>query len=368
MKIPFLDLRAQHVVIKGEIKRSLKEVMDTTAFASGPFVQKFEEQFSEFCGAKYCVAVNSGTSALHLALLSHGINSGDEVITVPNTFIATAWAITYCNAKPVFVDVDSNTWLMNPDLIEQAITPKTKAILPVHLYGQPVDLDQINKIAKKNNLIVIEDAAQAHAATYKQNRIGGLGNTTCFSFYPGKNLGACGEGGAVVTDDKDIANHIRMLRDHGQSKKYHHDFIGYNYRMDGFQGSILSVKLKYLQDWTQKRNKIAHLYNNGLLDIKNLQVPYVRNYVTSAFHLYVIHTEHRDDLLNYLNNNGISSGLHYPIPIHLQPAAASLGYSIGDFVVCEAQARRILSIPIHQYLVEKDVQFVADAVNNFYSR
>ena len=367
MKVPFLDLKAQFRVIKNEVESSLQEVMENTAFASGPFVQKFEEEFAEFCGAKYCVAVNSGTSALHLALLSHGINSGDEVITVPNTFIATAWAITYCGAKPVFVDVDPETWLIDPKLIEKEITPKTKAILPVHLYGQPADMDSINEIAKRRGLIVIEDAAQAHGAMYKDKRIGGLGNTTCFSFYPGKNLGAYGEGGSVVTDDEEIANYISMLRDHGQSKKYYHDFVGYNYRMDGFQGAVLSIKLKYLQEWTDKRNEIARSYSDGLKNIDGLQVASVRDKAVSAFHLYVIHTVQRNDLLKYLTEKGISTGLHYPIPIHLQKAYKHLNYNKSDYPITEKNTAECLSLPMYPEMTDEQVSIVISRMKRFFN-
>lgn len=368
MKIPFLDLKAQYNVIKGEVEIGLQEVMANTAFASGPFVQKYEKEFAEFCGAKYCVAVNSGTSALHIALLAHDIKPGNEVITVPNTFVATAWSISYCGAKPVFVDVDSKTWLMNPDLIEKAITSKTKAILPVHLYGQPADMDPINEIAKKHNLIVIEDAAQAHAATYNEKVIGSLGNTTCFSFYPGKNLGAYGEGGAVVSDNETVVKKMRMLRDHGQSKKYHHDFVGYNYRMDGFQGAVLSVKLKYLQEWTDKRNKMAQRYNYGLQDIEGLQVAYVRDNDVSAFHLYVIHTEKRDELMKYLNEHEIAAGLHYPIPIHLQKAYEHLNHKKGDFPITEKNAAQCLSLPLYPELNIESQKKVIRATKNYFCK
>ena len=367
MEVPFLDLKAQHIVIKDEVISSLQEVMLNTAFVSGPFVQKFEEEFAEFCGVKYCVSVNSGTSALHVALLAHGIQPGNEIITVPNTFIATTWAITYCGAKPVFVDVDPETLLMNPDLIERAITPKTKAIIPVHLYGQPVDMDPINEITKKHNLIVIEDAAQAHAATYNGKRIGSLGNTTCFSFYPWKNLGAYGEGGAVVTDDKDISEYIRMLRDHGQSKKYYHDFVGFNYRMDGFQGAVLSIKLKYLQEWTDKRNNIARCYSDGLEDINGLKVAHVRDNTVSAYHLYVIHTEKRDNLMQYLSEQGISAGFHYPIPIHLQKAYRHLNYKKGDFPFTEKNAKQCLSLPLYAEMSNEQIEVVISSIFKYFS-
>jgi dTDP-4-amino-4,6-dideoxygalactose transaminase len=362
MKVPFLDLKAQNRVIKPEIDAALQEVIQNTAFASGPFVQKFEDRFAEFCNGKFCVAVNSGTSALHSALLAYGIESGDEVITVPNTFIATTWAITYCGANPVFVDVDPETFLMNPDLIEQAITSKTKAILPVHLYGQPADMNSINEIAQKHGLTVIEDAAQAHASTYRGCRVGGLGNTTCFSFYPGKNLGAYGEGGAIVTSDEKIANHLRLLRDHAQPKKYYHEFVGYNYRMDGFQGAVLNVKLKYIQEWTDKRNEVARKYSEGLREIEGLQIPVVRPDAVSAFHLYVIHSVKRDELMKHLQDCGVAAGLHYPIPIHLQNAYKHLNHSKGDFPIAEMNADQCLSLPMYAEMSDEQIGIVVDSV------
>jgi dTDP-4-amino-4,6-dideoxygalactose transaminase len=366
MKIPFLDLKAQFSIVKNEIESSLQEVIKNTAFASGPFVKQFEKEFAEFCGTEHCITVNSGTSALHVALLAHGVQSGDEVITVPNSFIATSWAITYCGAKPVFVDVDAETYLINCDLIEKAITSKTKVILPVHLYGQPANINRINEIAKKHNLIVIEDSAQAHAATYDCLRVGSKNNTSCFSFYPGKNLGAYGEGGAVTTNDDDVANRIRMLRDHGQSKKYHHEIIGFNYRMDGFQGAVLSVKLKYLQQWTDKRNVIANMYKDGLKDIKELQLPVIRTDMVSAYHLYVIHTKYRDDLLSHLSKNGIAAALHYPVPIHLQEAYEHLNYKKGDFPVTESNAQQCLSLPMYAELPHQNVKEIILAISNFF--
>ena len=366
MKVEFLNLKAQYNIIKEEIDSSLRDVIALTAFSSGPFVEKFEKKFLEFCGTKYCIAVNSGTSALHLSLLAHRIQPGDEIITVPNSFISTTWAITYCRAVPVFIDVDQKTWLMDPELIEEAITSRTKAIMPVHLYGQPANMDTINEIAKKYGLIVIEDAAQAHAAKYKGKMIGSLGNTTCFSFYPGKNFGAYGKGGAVITDDVDIANHIRILRDHGQSKKYYHDFVGYNYRMDGFQGSVLSVKLKYLKQWTDRRNTIAQFYTNSLRDIEGLQVAHYRDNIISAFHLYVIHTPRRFELMYYLQEKGISTGLHYPIPIHLQKAYKQLNHKSGDYPISEMNAKNCLSLPIYSELKTEQINYVCESIHSFY--
>jgi dTDP-4-amino-4,6-dideoxygalactose transaminase len=364
--ISFLDLKSQYNALKIEIQNSIQQVLDNTAFALGPNVKQFEGSFSTFCDSEYCIAVNSGTSALHVALLAHGIQPGDEVITVPNSFIATTWAITYCGATPVFVDVDSETWLMNPDLIEQAITPKTKAMIPVHLYGQPADMDPINNIAKKYGLIVIEDAAQAHAATYKGQKIGGLGNTTCFSFYPGKNLGAYGEGGAVVTNDENITKHIQKLRDHGQSEKYRHEMIGYNYRMDGIQGAVLDVKLKYLQEWTSKRNDIALRYQNNLNEIEQIQLPHIRKDSKSSFHLYVVHNEKRNDLMNYLNEKGIATGLHYPVSIHLQKAYKHLGYKKGEFPIAEKNAEQCLSFPLYPELPGDQIDYICNNINKYF--
>lgn len=367
MKIPFLDLRAQYNSINEEVQASIQDVFNDTAFASGPYVEKFESNFSSFCNAKYCIAVNSGTSALHLALLAHGISPGDEIITVPNSFIATTWAISYCGAKPIFVDVDPQTWLINTDLIEKAITPKTKAILPVHLYGQPANMIHVNEIAKKYNLTVIEDAAQAHAATYKGEKIGSLGNTTCFSFYPGKNLGAYGEGGAIVTDDKEMALKMQKLRNHGQSERYYHDLLGYNYRMDGLQGAILNVKLKYLAQWTNKRNEIALNYQKSLNIIDAIQTPYINEEVTSAFHLYVIHTDKREILNNYLNEKGISTGFHYPVPIHLQKPYLSLNHSKGDFPISEFNAEKCLSLPMYPELNEEQISYISNTIINYFN-
>ena len=368
MKIPFLDLKAQYNTINNKIDKKLKEVINNTAFVSGKYVEEFEDSFANFCETKYCVGLNSGTSALHAALLAHGIKSGDEIITVPNSFIATTWAISYCGAKPVFVDVDPKTFLIDHNLIESKITSKTRAILPVHLYGQHLEIDLINEIANKYNLSIIEDAAQAHASKYKGKSIGSYGNTTCFSFYPGKNLGAYGEGGAVVSDDIEIINYIKMLRDHGQSKKYKHNFLGYNYRMDGFQGAVLNIKLNYLQDWTDKRNRIAKKYSDGLQNIKNLQIPCIQNNSISAFHLYVIHTKKREQLAEYLEEHGIMTGMHYPIPIHLQKAYSYLGYKKGDFVNSEKNAKECLSLPMYPEMTDLQIDRVIKIVVSFFNK
>ena len=340
--------------------------MASGIFVGGPKIGEFEEIAAERCGSNYCVALNSGTDALVCGMVALGIGRGDEVITPPNSFIATTWAISYCDAKPVFVDVSPETYLLNPDLIEKAITPNTKAILPVHLYGQPAKMNVINEIAKKHKLIVIEDAAQAHASYYNHKIIGDSNNTTCFSFYPGKNLGAYGEGGALVTKDKRIYEYVKKLRDHGQSKKYYHDFIGYNNRMDGFQGAILNIKLNHLKKWTENRNKIAKKYSERLKDVKQIKCPYIRQNTMSAFHLYVIHTKDRDQLEKFLNEKEISTGLHYPIPIHLQKAYKHLNYKLGDFPISEMNASQCLSLPIYSELPLEKVDYVCENIIDFY--
>ena len=367
MKVPFLDLKSQNIEIGDKIKSSINEVIKNTAYASGPYVEKFEQEFAHYCNAKFCIAVNSGTSALHLALLASGIKEGDEVITVPNSFIATSWAISYCGAIPVFIDVDPKTFLMDYRLIEKSITNKTKAILPVHLYGQPFEIDIIKKIAIKHNLILIEDAAQAHGAMYNGSIIGSHGNTTCFSFYPGKNLGAYGEGGAVITDDSNISERIKMLRDHGQSEKYMHEMIGYNYRMDGIQGAVLSIKLNQLNDWTKRRNNIAQKYIDGLSGIKDIQLPIIKNHVFSSFHLFVIHINNRNNLKEYLNDKGVSTGLHYPLPIHLQNAYKNLNYSIGEFKFSEHNSNNCLSLPMYPELTNDETEYVINCIKNYFS-
>ena len=362
----FLDLKAVNAQYRSELIEACTNVIDSGWYIQGPQVEAFEREFAGYCGTKHCIGVANGLDALTLTIrawLELGkLKEGDEVIVPANTYIASILAITENRLVPVMVEPDASNYNLCPKNIKAAITPKTKVILPVHLYGQPVEMDRINGIAKKHGLIVIEDAAQAHAATYKGKRVGNLGNTTCFSFYPGKNLGAYGEGGAVVTDDENIAGRIRILRDHGQSKKYCHDFVGYNYRMDGFQGAVLSVKLKYLQEWTDKRNDIARRYSEGLKDIDGLQVPYIRDDIVSAFHLYVIHTPKRDELMTYLQENGIAAGLHYPIPIHLQKAYKHLNQKKGDFPFAEKNAVQCLSLPMYADMTDEQIEMVIDSI------
>ena len=366
MNIPFIDLNAQYKTIKKDIQIAINEVLDQNNYILGPSVSEFESNFAKFCNSDYCSALNSGTSALHASLLAHGVGPGDEVITVPNTFVATTWAIDYCGAKPVFVDVTSDTFLIDYKKIESKINNRTKVILPVHLYGQPADMDEINEIAKKNDLIVIEDAAQAHGATYKDKIIGSSSNTTCFSFYPGKNLGAYGEGGAIVTNDEKINDFIKALRNHAQSKRYHHEFLGYNYRMDGIQGAVLNVKLKYLADWIKSRNIVADLYINKLESLKHISLPHVSKNCYSAYHLFVIHLNDRNNLLEYLNRASISCGLHYPIPLHLQNAYKHLGYKSGDFPNSEMNSKNCLSLPMYPELSEDMINYICKKIFEYF--
>jgi dTDP-4-amino-4,6-dideoxygalactose transaminase len=343
--IPMLDLRGQYAEIRDEILLALQEVADSTTYVLGPKVAEFEKAFAAYVGTRHCVAVNSGTSALHLALVSAGVGRWDEVITVPMTFIATSWAISYLGATPVFVDVDPQTYTMDPAEVEHRITPRTRAIVPVHLYGQTADLAPLLEISRRRGVPLIEDAAQAHGAEYGSKRAGTFGLAGCFSFYPGKNLGALGEGGAVVTDDDDVAARIRALRDHGQSRRYQHDELGYNYRMDALQGAVLGVKLKYLDRWIEGRSFLADRYLKLLHDLP-LQLPYVGPQRRHAWHLFVALHPERERLRRELERRSIQTGLHYPIPLHLQKAYQHLHYRSGDFPVAEQIARECLSLPL----------------------
>lgn len=361
MNVPFLDLRRQYLSIKKEINLVIQKVIDDSAFILGNYVGEFEKNFANYCNAKHCIGVNSGTSALRLALMAAGIKQGDEIILPPNTFIATAEAISLVNAKPVFVDIDQESFNIDPKKIEVAITPKTKAIIPVDLYGQPADLDPIIEIAEKNNLKVIEDACQAHGAEYKNKKTGSISEITCFSFYPGKNLGAYGEGGAVVTNNEEFAEKIRMLRDHGQAKKHHHKIIGDNCRLEGIQGAVLNVKLKYLDVWIEKRRKNVEVYNRLLKDAEVL-TPKEEGYAKHVYHLYVILTEKRSRLIQHLNDNGVLTSMHYPVPIHLQPAYSHLGLKEGSFKVTENFTKKIVSLPMFAELSEEEIVYVAEKI------
>ena len=365
MNVPFLDLKAQYTSIREDIEKSLQDVLDKTAFAGGPFVSKFEDEFAKYCQCKTAIGVGSGTDALWIALLQAGISSGDEVITTPNTFIATAEAISFCDATPVFVDIDEKTYNMDPKLIEKAITPKTKAIVPVHLYGQPADMDPIMQIAKKHRLLVIEDACQAHGAEYKGKKAGSIGDAGCFSFYPGKNLGAYGEAGAVVTNNDELAEKFRIFRDHGQAQKYYHSMVGWNARMDGIQGAVLNVKLKHLDKWNLARRKNAQLYTKLLADIKGVVVPTESDYAKHVYHIYCIRIDNRDLLIKTLAEKNIYCGIHYPVPLHLQDAYKSLGYKKGNFPVAEKCTEQIVSLPMFAELSDAQIEKVAAEVKRF---
>ncbi|BAZ40640.1 glutamine--scyllo-inositol transaminase [Calothrix sp. NIES-4101] len=362
--IPFVDLRTQYLSIKDEIDNAVLKVLDSTQFVLGQEVKAFEEEFAAYCNSDYALAVNTGTSALHLALLAAGIGPGDEVITVPFTFVATVAAICYAGATPVFVDIDPVSYTIDVTKIEQAITAKTKAILPVHLYGQPADMDAIVEIARRHGLTVIEDAAQAHRAEYKGQRIGSIGDIGCFSFYPGKNLGAYGEGGAVVTSNPEYARTIKMLRDWGQEERYHHVLKGYNYRMDGIQGAILRVKLRYLDQWTEARRTHAAHYDKLLAD-SGVKTPTVMPYSHHVYHIYAVRSSQRYLLQQWLNQQGIQTGIHYPIPVHLQPAYSNLGYHAGDFPVSEKVSKEVLSLPMYAELPESMVNEVSNTIKEF---
>jgi dTDP-4-amino-4,6-dideoxygalactose transaminase len=359
--VPFLDLKAQYHSIKPEVDAAVLAVLESSQFVLGQEVEAFENEFAAYCQAQHAIGVNSGTSALHLALLAAGIGCGDEVITVTFTFVATAAAIIYAGARPVFVDIEPRSFTMDVNQIDRVITPQTKAILPVHLYGQPADMDPILDIARRHGLIVIEDAAQAHGAEYKGKRVGSIGDIGCFSFYPGKNLGAYGEGGAVTTNNDHYANAVRTLRDWGQTRKYQHDLKGFNYRMEGMQGAVLRVKLRHVDGWTEARRVRAATYNEMLTN-GVIQTPEAMSYARHVYHVYAIRTPHRELLQQKLNARGIQTGIHYPIPVHLQPAYADLGYDVGSFPESEAAAQEVLSLPLFPELTLEEQNVVSSAV------
>ncbi len=364
--VPYLDLAAQMRPLRKEIDAAIAKTLDNCSFCLGPDVAQFEKDFARFCGAEHAVAFNSGTSALHVALLLLNVGSGDEVISTPFTFVATSWAISYVGAKPVYVDIDDGTFNLDPKLVKRAITSRTKAVLPVHLYGHPFDVDSISQICREHKLPLVEDAAQAHGATYRGKVIGTFGVMSCFSFYPGKNLGAYGEGGALVTNDAALATRARSLREHGSTVRYYHDEVGYNYRMEGVQGAVLGVKLKHLADWTNERRRVARRYNE-LLAGTPLQLPREVD-GESAWHLYVVRHPRREELKKHLEANGVGCGLHYPLPLHLQKCYASLGYKAGDFPVAEKAARECLSLPIYPELTEEQIQRVVEVVKAFFNK
>lgn len=361
MQVKFVDLSAQHKALEAEIKQVFDRVLSNCSFVLGPEVENFEKMFASYCQTAHCIAVSNGTAALQLVLQGLGVGAGDEVITVTHTFIATAEAITATGARPVFVDIHPDSYTLDPTKLEAAITPSTKAIIPVHLYGQPVDMDAINAIAARYGIPVIEDACQAHGAKYKGRRAGSLGRAACFSFYPSKNLGACGEGGAITTDDAELARKLRMLRDHGSVKKYQHDFPAYNLRLEGLQGGVLAVKLPHLDGWNENRRALARRYNELFAGSKVI-APKQMSYADPVYHLYVVVVEDREGLRKALAERGIDSGLHYPIPLHLQKAYADLGYKEGDFPVSERVAANHVSLPMYAELPVEHVEHVANAV------
>jgi len=374
--IPFLDLPTQHRALEDELVAVFREALENAAFIGGASVEGFEAAFADFCRADYCVGVNSGTDALRFALLAAGIGPGHKVITVPNTFIATTEAISQTGATPVFVDIDEKTYNMDPGKLSDYLqagdnAKQVKAVLPVHLYGQPADMDAISEIASKFGLMVFEDACQAHGAQYFSKvdnawkTAGTIGSAAAFSFYPGKNLGACGEGGAVTTNDEKMAKTCRMLRDHGQAKKYHHDLEGYNGRLDAIQAGILRVKLGHLADWTEKRRQNAQTYTHRLNAIDGLITPHEPDWVKAVYHLYVIRIKARDQLQAYLSDKGIATALHYPVPLHLQKAYAGMGYKPGDFPVAEKVAEEILSLPMFPELTEEQIDTVCEEIKSF---
>lgn len=364
IQVPFVDLAAQYATLRARVEPAVLEVMQSTAYILGKDVALFEKEFAAYCEVEHGVGVDSGTSALELALRAYGIGAGDEVITAANTFIATALAISCTGAQPVLVDVEPKTSNIDPLLVERAITARTRAIIPVHLYGQPANMDAVLEIARRHGLIVIEDACQAHGARYKGKRVGSLGNAAAFSFYPAKNLGAYGDGGMVVTNDTHIAETVRGLRDYGQSTKYHHDVVGFNRRLDTIQAAILRVKLPYLDGWNRARRQHAQLYHE-LLGLEGVMLPAQADRVEPVYHLYVIGVRDRDGLQAHLKSEGIGTGIHYPIPIHLQAAYAHLGYKAGRFPVTEALARHIVSLPMYAELTKEQIGYVAAEVGAF---
>lgn len=366
MKVPFVDLKKQYESIKKEIDSKISFLINNSAFILGEDLEKFEKEFSEFCNIGYCIGVSSGTDALMIALRALGIVNGDEVITVPNTFIATAEAISLTGARPVFVDINEEDYNINVDLVKEKITEKTKAIIPVHLFGQPADIKGIMDIANKNNLFVVEDACQAHGAEFESKKVGTFGDVGCFSFYPGKNLGAYGDGGAVVTNNKEIYRKILSMRSHGEVEKNKHEVIGSTNRLDNLQAGILRVKLKYLKKWNSKRRENASIYRKYLSDLKII-VPEELEGRKHIYHIFAVRLKDRDKVRKELFNRGIATGIHYPIPIHMQKAYRFLGYNKGDFPVSEMVANEILSLPMFPELSEDQIKYICNLLKEIIS-
>ncbi len=358
MRVPFVDLKLLHRGMEDDLRNVFSRVLADSSFVLGPEVEEFERDFAAYCGVAHCVAVNTGTAALHLVLAALGVGPGDEVITVPHTFIATAEAITAVGATPVFVDIEPDGYCMDARQLEAAINERTRAIIPVHIYGQTADMDPILAVADAHNIPVIEDACQAHGAEYKGRKSGSLSLAGCFSFYPAKNLGACGEGGAVTTNDPELTKRMRMWRDHGSSKKYEHSFAGLNLRMEGVQGGMLALKLKHLDRWNDQRREAAQVYAEAFAH-SDISLPQEMSYGRHVYHLFVVQTKERDALRQQLALAGVESGLHYPIPLHLQEAYRHLGYAKGDFPVAERVKDQILSLPMYPGITREAIEHVA---------
>lgn len=368
MEIQFVDLRKQYNSIKNEISEAISNVIENSAYIGGSFVEKFESEFARFCSLKHCVGLGNGTDAIFVALKALGVGSGDEVITTANSFVATSEAISLAGAKVVFCDICEDTLNINPDLIENKITKKTRAIIPVHLYGQPAAMDRIVEIAERNSIYFVEDCAQAHGAKYKGRKVGTFGEVGCFSFYPGKNLGAYGDGGAIVTNDGELERKIRMYANHGRSKKYDHEFEGINSRLDGMQAAILSVKLRYLKEWNFKRKKIALIYNDKLKDVGDIITPFISKDIEHVFHLYVVRTKKRDELRKFLSHNSINTGIHYPTALPNLKAYRYLGYKASDFAVSSMIQDEVLSLPMYPELTRKEIDYIVNTIKKFYSK
>ena len=365
MKVSFIDLARQHQPIKKELAKTFERILDSNQFILGKVVEEFEKEVASYVGAKYAIGVSNCTNALLLSLRALGIGSGDEVITTPFTFVATAEVIAILGAQPVFCDIDPQTFNIDPAEISAKISAKTKAIVPVHLYGQAAEMDEIMQIARASNLKVVEDMAQAFGATYKGKKVGTSGDTACISFFPTKNLSALGDAGMILTNNEELDKKIRAFRVHGASKKYLHDFLGYNDRLDAMQAAFLQVKLKYLDEWHKKRQQIAHKYDKNLNDI--VKIPNIQSYNESIYHQYTIRTPKRDKLRDCLNDCGIATAIHYPLPLHFQPAFKYLGYKEGDFLEAEKAAKEVLSLPIHQDLTDDEVNYVINKIRQFFS-
>ncbi len=362
MKVPFLDLKAHHAPLRDELIAAITGVIDEAAFAGGPYVAAFEQDFARFCQCEHAIGVGNGTEAIWLPLLALGIGAGDEVLTVPGTFMATAEAITHTGATPVFVDVDESTYTMDPAGLEKALTSRTKAIVPVHLLGQTADMDPIMEFARAHKLAVIEDAAQAHGAEYKGRRAGSIGDAASFSFYPGKNLGALGEAGGVVTNNPELAAKVRTLRDHGQTRKYHHTMVGWNSRMDGMQAAVLRIKLRHLDRANQCRRNHAAWYDRAFAGLEEVITPREADYARHIYHIYAVRVQERDEVMRHLGEHGIGTGIHYPVPVHLQAAYAHLGHGEGSFPVAEQLAREFLSLPMFPELTPEQLAWVANGL------